>query len=116
MGEDGISVASFLVFCRRTTAKDLCSELNRERQKPQPQSPSIFYKRPRTSPRYYAYDREETFQGLPILIQANTPKTTAHTNYCHVSWARGGRSKCLINSFFPLGAINDRVRCALPAL
>lgn len=63
MGEDGISAASFLVFCRRTTAKDLCSELNRERQKTQPQSPSIFYKCPRKSPRYYAYDREETFQG-----------------------------------------------------
>lgn len=36
-----------------------------------------------------------------------------HGNYCHISWAKGRRSKCLINSLCPKGALGDTVRCTL---
>ena len=44
---------------------------------------------------------------LPVSKSANM---MAHSNYCRISWAKGGRLKCLINSFFPKEATNDTVK------
>lgn len=50
------------------------------------------------------------------LVLHLTRRRKVRSNYCHISWAKAGRSKCPINSFFPMGVVNDTVRCILPAL
>lgn len=60
--------------------------------------------------------KKKSFRSLVCLPVSKSAKMMVHSNYCHISLAKGGRSKCLINSFFPMGAINDMVRCILPAL
>lgn len=53
---------------------------------------------------------KKTFRCLVCLPVSQLAEMMVYSNYCHISWAKGGRSKCLINSCFPMGAINDIVR------
>lgn len=138
MGKDGISVDSFLVLCIEELRRISTASLTENGKNP------IFLQVPQrqlaastyvvfsniiwTCLKIFQYcvpendtcitlnTEKKSFRSLVCLPVSKLAKMMGHSNYCHISWAKGGRSKCLINSFFPMGAINDMVRCILPPL